>query len=694
MGRAGAFFAELKRRNVYKVAVAYIVAAWALAQGLAQVLPVFDVPNWAVRLLIVLLVLGFPLALAFAWVYEITPEGIKRTEDVDPAESIGHHTGRRIIALTVALAVVALAITIIRLPHAKEGADPAAPISGAASIVTKSVAVLPFVNLSDERENAFFADGIQDELLTDLSRIADLKVISRTSVAQYKNAAVRNLHDIAQQLRVAYLVEGSVQRATGRVRVNAQLIDGRSDSHLWAKTFDKPLDDVFAVQTEIAETIAQQLHAHISPEAKAAIEEKPTNDIVAYDLYLQTLQLWHNISTSKDWEGDTHKGINFLDRAVQRDPRFGLAYGLLVELNLNLYNWTDHSVARQGRAKAALDQAMRFAPDAVETYVARYWYYSFVDHDSVAALEMMRHAARLLPNDSDILTALSSAAARRADWAEAVRSSERAKELDPAGPNVPNHLTSLYLGLRDYARCDEVADDAIRRFPNAPGYFLLAKVKSAFDRGDIKLARERLAAIPTDWDPSAVRSGKAIRIEVADRHYEEAKRLIASFDRTKLIAAMASDFAFLEATVARAEGDAGKVSSTLLPLRDAKLKELAEHPNESGVFEELSRIDAYLGRKEEAIRDAERAVELRPISQDATAGPERITNLAAVCALTGEHDRAIRLLEQIAAIPFGPSCGELLMPQWDDLRNDPRFQKNVASVARTPSARLERVEAR
>ncbi len=418
-------------------------------------------------------------------------------------------------------------------------------------LAERGIAVLPFVNLSAEKENAFFADGVQDEVLTDLARIADLKVISRTSVAQYKDATARNLREIAQQLGVAYLLEGSVQRAAGKVRVIAQLIDGRTDAHVWSKTFDKSLEDIFAVQSEIAETIAQQLHAQILPETKAAIEEKPTSDLVAYDLYLQAMQLWHNIATSKDWEGDTHKGINFLDRAVQRDPQFGLAYGLLTELNLNLYNWTDHSIARQERAKTALDQAMRFAAEAPQTYLARWAYYGAVDHDFEAALEMIRHAARLLPGDSDTLNRLSNAATKHGGWAEAVRCLERAKELDPGGPNVPNHLQDVYLGLREYAKCDQVADDAIRRFPKAPGYFLLAKLDSAFARGDLKLARERLAAIPKDWDPSAVRSFSAIKLEVADRNYEEANRLIASFDRTKLISAMISDFAFLEVTVAR-----------------------------------------------------------------------------------------------------------------------------------------------
>jgi TolB-like protein/Tfp pilus assembly protein PilF len=670
----GNFFVELRRRNVYRAAVAYGVVAWFLTQLTTQVFPFFDIPNAAIRFVVIALALGFPIAMCLSWLYEFTPEGIVRAEDLDLVEgrSARRLTGRVLdfIIIGVLLLVIAMLIYQRFSTHPETGE----------TMSQKSIAVLPFENLSSDKENGFFTDGMQDEVLTDLARVADLKVISRSSVMQYRNAASRNLREIAGQLHVVYLLEGSVQRAGGKVRVNAQLIDARNDSHVWAKTFDGSLEDVFAVQSEIAQTIAQQLHVRISPQTKAAIEEKPTGDMVAYDLYLQTLQLWHNIATSKDWEGDTKKGINYLDRAVQRDPQFGLAYGLLTELNLNLYSWTDHSLARQERGKAVLDQALRFAPEAAETYVARWWYYTTVVHDSDAALEMMRHAARLLPNDSDILARLSSAAAKHGDFDEAVRTLERAKVLDPKGPNVPNHLTSLYLGLREYAKCDQVADEAIRDFPDAPGYFLFAKVYSALARGDTKRARERLTAIPKEWDPSAVRSLAAIQIAVAARNYDEATQLLASFDQTKLIAALVGEFVFRQATVARAQRDKARLQSVLLPLRESKAKELAEHPGESVVFEELGLTDAYLGRKEDALREAEKAVELRPILHDATAGPERVTNLALVCALTGEHDRAIQLLEQVAAIPYGPSYGELLGPEWDDLRGNQRFEAIVASI--------------
>ncbi len=483
------------------------------------------------------------------------------------------------------------------------------------------------------------------------------------------------------QLGVVYFLEGSVQRAAGKVRVITQLIDARSDSHVWAKTFDSPLDDIFAVQSEIAQTIAQQLHAQISPEAKAAIEEKPTKDLLAYDLYLQATQLWHNIATSKDWEGDNRKAIELLERAVQRDPQFAIAYSLLSQLHRNLYTWSDFSTARLAQVKAALDAAIRLAPEKAETYIARAGYEGAIDHDYDAQLKDLTHAAELLPGDSEVLIDLASAQRRHARWDEAVRTMEKARELDPRGPNVPNHLTTLYMELRNYPKCDEVADDAIKAFPDAPGYFQAAKVESALARGDTKLARQRLAAIPKEWDPSAYRSLMAINLAMADRNYEEAKQLLAGLDRKKVIAALEVNLAVWEALLARDQGDPAKSKSILQPLRDARAKMVEEAPNDTGYYEELSLLDAYLGRKDEALREAEKAVQLRPITRDATGGAEVLGNLAHICALTGDHDRAIQLLEQVATIPYGPSYGNLLMPGWDDLRGDPRFEKIVASLA-------------
>src|SRR5919106_2015296 len=273
------FFGELKRRNVYKVAIAYGVVAWLLIQIATQVFPFFEIPNWAVRLVVLLLIVGFPIALMLAWAFELTSEGIKRTEEVAPNESIRHRTGQKIVAITVMLCVVTAGLLAFRLSRHELGTGKAAPsaVAEAPSIPEKSIAVLPFENLSSEKENAYFADGVQDEILARLSKIADLKVISRTSTQHYKTAP-ENLPEIAQQLGVAYILEGSVQKSGDSVRVNVQLIRAADDSHLWGDIFDRKLTDIFSVESEVAKAIADRLQARLTGQEEEVIASKPTNN--------------------------------------------------------------------------------------------------------------------------------------------------------------------------------------------------------------------------------------------------------------------------------------------------------------------------------------------------------------------------------------------------------------------------------
>src|SRR5215467_2671487 len=275
------FFGELKRRNVIRATILYLGAVWALAQGISQLGPSVGAPEWATRWFLVAAGISFPFWIAFSWFYEFTPEGLKRESEIDPAESITRHTGRKLdfaIIGVLAIAVVLLLTDRFVLRHGVNETT-------AASIPEKSIAVLPFENLSKEKQNEYFADGVQDEILSDLARVADLKVISRTSVTAYRDIAGRNLRKIGQELGVAHLLEGSVQRSGNRVRVNAQLVDARTDRHLWAQTYDRDLADVFAIQSEIAKTIADQLQAKLSPNEKAAIERPLTTDLTAFDLY-------------------------------------------------------------------------------------------------------------------------------------------------------------------------------------------------------------------------------------------------------------------------------------------------------------------------------------------------------------------------------------------------------------------------
>src|SRR6202047_1496119 len=326
------FFAELKRRNVYKVAVAYAVVAWLVIQAASIFLPAFNAPQWAMQIVILILVVGFPIALAFSWAFEITPEGIKLESEIEPNKSIARRTGQKIVAVTIALAVVAAGLFVYQLvrqvgtplrgvPKAEVGrlGEPSLPVPN------KSIAVLPFDNLSRDPDNAYFCEGVQDEILTRLAKVADLKVISRTSTQHFKSTP-DNLPQIAKQLGVTHILEGSVQKASGQVRVNVQLINALTDAHLWADTYDRKLTDIFAVESDIAKTIAETLQAKLTGSEKSAISKKPTANPEAYELYLKGRFFWN-----KRTGGDLRKSIEYLKQAIAKDPNYALAYAALAD---------------------------------------------------------------------------------------------------------------------------------------------------------------------------------------------------------------------------------------------------------------------------------------------------------------------------------------------------------------------------
>ncbi len=415
------FFVELKRRKVYRVAVAYIVVAWVLVQVATQVFPFFEVPNWTVRLVILALCLGFPIAVMLAWAYDITPSGIKRTEEM------------RALA-------------------------PAVP--------EKSIAVLPFENLSDDRENTFFADGVHDDILSSLARIADLKVISRTSVQQYRTGT-RNLREIGEALGVAHVLEGTVRRSGNRVRVNAQLINARTDAHIWAETFDRELTDLFAIQSELAERIVKALQANLSPREMAGLQKPPTSDLEAYDLYVRARDLfrWSGI-------GDPHengeKALPLLDQALARDPQFALAHYLTSRIHGELF-WFgyDKSPARIAKAKEAAETALRLRPDLGEGHLALAFYHYYSTRDYEVAIRELTLAQRALPNESDVASALGVIERRRGRWEESILHLERARQLDPRNISALWNLSETLTYLRRYAEADQVLVETAAIAPEA-----------------------------------------------------------------------------------------------------------------------------------------------------------------------------------------------------------------------------------
>src|SRR5437667_2531227 len=351
------FFSELKRRNVYKVVVAYIVAGWALSQGIAQVLPVFDVPNWAIRLIILLIMIGLPVALSLAWAFELTPEGIKRT---DAADAVGQHSRGHTWIYIVVIAA-AFSIGLFFLGRFSAGNKTASPVG----ISNKSIAVLPFDNLSRDPDNAYFCEGVQDEILTRLAKVADLKVISRTSTQHFKSTP-DNLPQIAKQLGVAHILEGSVQKASDQVRVNVQLINALTDAHLWADTYDRKLTDIFAVESEIAKTIADTLQARLTGSEKTEMSKKPTEDPEAYEFYLKGRFFWN-----KRTGIDLRKAIEFFNQAIAKDPNYALAYVGLADSYLLLPNYGGVPTADVvPPARAAVTRALEIDDSLAEAHAS------------------------------------------------------------------------------------------------------------------------------------------------------------------------------------------------------------------------------------------------------------------------------------------------------------------------------------
>src|SRR5438445_220019 len=418
------FFAELKRRNVYKVAVAYAVVGWLVIQVSSTVLPTFHAPEWVVQTLVVLVLLGFPIALVLAWAFELTPEGIKRTEDVDHSQPTTHRTGRTLDFLIIAVLLVIIGV----FAYQRFGVSQKISVSVSA-IPEKSIAVLPFENRSRDPDNAYFADGIQDEILTRLAKIADLKVISRTSTQHYKSAP-ENLSEIARQLGVAHVLEGSVQKSGDAVRVNVQLIKAANDSHLWAETFDRKLTDIFSVESEVAKAIADQLRAKLTGQEKQVIAAKPTDNPEAYDAYLRGLAYTLKAATTA---ATTLGAQKYLREAVRLDPKFALSWALLSYVDaLSFLSFNlQPTVALREEARQAAETALTLQPNLGEAVLAKGYYHYACLKDYDVAVRYFEQAHQFLPNSSRIPESLAYVARRKGQWARSDSYFNDAERLDP-----------------------------------------------------------------------------------------------------------------------------------------------------------------------------------------------------------------------------------------------------------------------
>jgi len=670
------FFVELKRRNVYKVAVAYIVAGWALSQGIAQVFPVFDVPNWVVRLIVFLIVIGFPIALIFAWAFEITPEGLKRAEEADAMPQSARPTKRTWIYIVVIGAVVSVALFFLGRYTAGNRTT--------LRDDNKSIAVLPFQSLSEDKNDAYFADGVQDQILTNLAKVSDLKVISHTSVRQYKTGAERNLREIGRQLGVAYIMEGSVRRVRDRLRINAELIDARTDTHIWAETYDRTAADLFAIQSELAESIVSQLKAKLSPQQKAEIEERPTQDLDAFELYLQAKAIIDSYINATDVRAALLQALKSLTEAIQRDPNFVSAYCYAARANDLLYFFDlDPTPDRISLADAAVNAALRLRPDSAEAHFARADYLFRCLRDYDRAMEELAIARPGLPNSTPFFILSGYINRRRNHFHEAERDFSTAFALDPRNPNAYNLLADTYVLQRRFPEAVHVSDNVLAAGEQTPIVRFRRATAILYGTGDTGPLREILTKYP-DMEFAGGHTPFRAWMAMLDGNYAEAERLLAASPRQDF---QDIDFSFYypkswyQAMIARAKGDSASATAAFRECREILAQRLIVKPEHARTIAVLAQVDAGLGQKELALQEAQHAIDLMPISKDIYDGALVLEGLAQVYTWSGEHDRAIEVLQKLVSIPSYINYARLKFhPLWKPLRGNPKFENIVTSL--------------
>jgi len=657
------FFEELKRRKVYRVAAAYIIAAGFIIQIASAVFPAWELPNWAFRFVVVLLLIGFPISLILAWAYDLTPQGIRAT----PAPRT--HRRQNLIML-IAIGVVVSAVGgFFLFPRAS------------ARNVEKSIAVLPFQSLSDEKENAYFADGMQDDILTNLSKIGDLKVISRMSVMSYRGDGVRNAREIGKALGVATLLEGSVRRAGNRVRVNVQLINANNDEHIWAEDYDRDLTDVFAIQTDLAQKIASALQAKLSPNEKERFDRRPTQNPDAYLLFIQA----HDYANRPDMLPDTSlKAEQLFEQATKLDPNFALAFAGLSMVESWLYHSSDPVPARREKARTAANEALRLQPDLPEGHLALGFSYYYGDRDYERALAEFEIAKRGLPNEAQAYMAIGAIQRRQGRWVESTANLEKAAELDPKNSSVLLNLGYNYMSTRNFEAADKIFDRGIEAAPESFGSRALKSELAIRWKGDVSVAEKELASMPPGVDPQGLVTLGRAGVLTLQRKFKEALQVIQQFRGETLLvrASTTCPKASLEGTLYLYLDDKVNAHSAFERARIIAEQLVRENPDDAARHGQLGLILAGLGQKDAAIAEGKRAVELLPESQDAFDGPDVTVVLAQIYAWTGESDEAFRLLDHLLVVPNGITVpGLKLDPVWDPLRKDQRYQALIDKYA-------------
>ena len=660
------FFEEVRRRKVYRVAAAYVIAAGGIIQLASAAFPAWELPSWTLRVLIVSLLMGFPVALMLAWAFDITSDGIQVTPD--GATSKGHARRNMILLIACGL-ILSAAAGLLLLPRV------------AAHKIDRSIAVLPFQNLSDEKENAYFADGIQDDLLTNLSKIGDLKVISRTSVMPYR-ATQSNAREIGKALGVGTILEGSVRRVGNRVRVNVQLINVESDQHIWAEDYDRELTDVFAIQSDLAQKIAGELRAQLSPTEKAQIERKPTENSDAYLAFVEG----HDLLTRPDrLRVDTERAEQLFERATRLDPNFAGAFAALAWVEDWVYHTFDPTPARKAKAQAAAEEAVRLQPDLPEAHLALGFYHYYCERDYQRALDEFAIARKSLPNSADVYLAIGAIQRRQGKWAESTANMEKAASLSPKDAFLLMNLADNYRAADDFEHADRLFDRAIEVAPNSVSA-RTGKAMLAVDlKGDLSEIDKQLAQIQPAASDAEGMVGRAYLLMLQRKFHDAVAILkqlpgdVRSDDKPK---------EYLEGALYTFVNDKEHAHSAFQRARSILEKAIQEGSDNASRHMMLGMVLAGLGEKDAAIAEGKRAMMLLPESRDALDGPKMTLALAQIYAWTGENDAALELLERSLITPAGVTVSSLkLNPIWDPLRSDARFQALV-DIPQTPGVEL------
>jgi TolB-like protein/Tfp pilus assembly protein PilF len=655
------FFEELKRRKVYRVAVAYIIAGAAIIQLASAAFPAWELPNWALRLVIVFLLIGFPIALILGWVFDVTPSGIRATAS---RAAPGTHRRRNVIMLVGTGVIVSGVAGFFLLPR----------ISSAHKI-EKSIAVLPFENLSDDKENAYFADGIQDDILTNLSKVGDLKVISRTSVMPYRGKA-SNVREIGKALGVASILEGSVRRSGNRVRVNVQLINADTDEHVWAEDYDRDVTDVFAIQSDLAQKIAEALKAKLSPGEKTQMTRKPTENGEAYLAFVQA----HNLSCALEDFEKLKQSEQLYERAIELDPNFALAMARYSQLESWFVHTFDPTAERREKARTLAEQALQLQPDLPEAHLALGFSYYYGDNNFDAALKEFEIAQRGLPNEPEVYLALGAIQRRQGKWTESTASLEKAASLNPKDTWALQNLAFNYQMARNFSKANQTIDRALALNPTSFEPLEVKAKFALFEKGDFSVAEKAFAAIkslPLTNEQKLKAAHARTNVFLLERKYNEGLREAESLPDDQIDiypGALWSKYFYIGFAKKALQDDAG-ARAAFLQAKTVAEDQLKRTPDSEDAHIQLAKALAFLGEQEAAIAEARRAAELLPESKDAFGGPEITEGVAEVHAILGDNDRAIEILSGLLSRPSGVTAeGLKVNPIWDPLRSDPRFQ--------------------